>query len=119
MSVRKGGPAELLYQSSVRAEVSRLPLWFRGIPPERVGLNGEYDYYGLAKRVRLHLRETIGWRLMQTLRVSQRGRVVVLAGILPSTDVLEQVIQQVSGLPGVDMVEAQAVRLEVEMLVSA
>jgi len=61
--------------SSLRAaEVSV----FRSIPPERVGLQGEYDYNGLAKRVSLSIQQQFDESATQFVRVLQRGAVVVL-----------------------------------------
>ncbi|NJN49798.1 MAG: hypothetical protein HC805_08585, partial [Alkalinema sp. RL_2_19] len=49
------------------------------IPPERVGLNGEYDHSGLAKRVQLALQQRFGAAIAH-LEIAQRGRVVILTG---------------------------------------
>jgi hypothetical protein len=50
------------------------------IPPERIGVNGEYDHAGLAKRVKLALHQEFNEAWIQRLAVSQRGRVVVIHG---------------------------------------
>ncbi|MEO1590270.1 MAG: phospholipid-binding protein [Cyanobacteria bacterium J06632_22] len=119
MSVRQGRQGEGYCQSSGWLEDGQSPPWFRGIPPERVGLNGEYDYYGLAKRVRSYLRESVDTHLLQMLKVNQRGRVIVLSGVLPSLELLQQLHHLVAVVPGVDAVETYAVRLESELLMSA
>ena len=51
---------------------------FRSIPPERVGMYGEYDYNGLAKRVNFAIEQQFNESTTQFVRVLQRGAVVVL-----------------------------------------
>lgn len=61
--------------SSLRAAEASV---FRGIPPERVGLQGEYDYNGLAKRVNFDIQQQFDESTTQFVRVLQRGAVVVI-----------------------------------------
>ncbi|NJR58997.1 MAG: hypothetical protein HC769_09150 [Cyanobacteria bacterium CRU_2_1] len=56
---------------------------FKTIPPERVGLCGEYDHKGLAKRVSLAFSQNFRHSDIRDLRVNQRGAVVVLMGKSP------------------------------------
>lgn len=51
---------------------------FSGIPPERIGLEGEYDYNGLAKRVASAIEQQFNESETQFVRILQRGAVVVL-----------------------------------------
>ncbi len=51
---------------------------FRSIPPERIGLQGEYDYNGLAKRVSLSIEQQFDESTTQFVKVLQRGVVVIL-----------------------------------------
>lgn len=69
-------------QSSVTASSRRSTeaSLFRSIPPERIGLQGEYDYNGLAKRVRLAIQQHFDESTTQFVNVLQRGGVVVLEG---------------------------------------
>ena len=119
MGVKKRGQAGQPEQFPVQVEENQTRAWFRGIPPERVGLDGEYDYYGLANRVHWHLCEALGQQLVQALQVSQRGRVIILSGVLPSVELLQQLIQVVASVPGVDTVEDHAVQVKAELLMSA
>ncbi|MEL7502361.1 MAG: phospholipid-binding protein [Cyanobacteria bacterium J06554_6] len=106
--------------SSPQSDVPiRSPLWFKAIPPERIGLNGEYDYYGLAKRVRCHLREQAGPRIIQKLKVCQRGRVVLLSGVLFSAEDLHDLTRLILSVPGVDAVETHMLRVREQALMSA
>lgn len=76
------------------------------IPPERVGLHGEYDHQGLAKRVREVYQQQFGPTALEGLRVRQRGSVIVLWGTMPATlnqDHLVQVAMAVEGTTHVDV----------------
>ncbi|MEO0769482.1 MAG: hypothetical protein AAFY72_08605, partial [Cyanobacteria bacterium J06649_4] len=48
-------------------------------PPERIGVGGEYDYNGLAKRVAHCFAQSVSEDISQ-LVVRQRGCVVILTG---------------------------------------
>jgi hypothetical protein len=50
----------------------------RDIPPERLGLDGSYDHAGLSKRVTQLVSDQFGLLTGETLRISQRGQVVVI-----------------------------------------
>jgi osmotically-inducible protein OsmY len=62
------------------------------IAPERVGLNGEYDESGLAKRVALAYDHdaSLAPYSEDTVWVAQTGTAVVLKGKVPSQDVLNK-----------------------------
>jgi hypothetical protein len=64
------------------------------IPPERVGLSGEYDQSGLAKRVCLAFDENpaLAPYSEDTVWVAQTGTTVVLKGKVPSQDILNQMV---------------------------
>lgn len=75
------------------------------IPPERVGLTGEYDQSGLAKRVALAFDQDPDLDDINTLYVAQTGGTVVLKGQVPSQQILNQMVsvaQSVEGATGVD-----------------
>lgn len=78
------------------------------IPPERVGLDGEYDQSGLAKRVALAFDQEAGLNDIETLFVAQTGSKVVLKGKVPSQDLLDTMVsvaQRVNGATSVDTSE--------------
>ena len=83
--------------------------WFRMIPPERVGIRGEYDHYGLAKRVHLKFNQTLGKLAIANLLVLQRGRVVILHGQVASQDLLNQLVQLAMQVEGADHVELRGI----------
>jgi osmotically-inducible protein OsmY len=62
------------------------------IAPERVGLNGEYDDSGLAKRVALAYDHdaSLSPYAEDTVWIAQTGSAVVLKGKVPSQDVLNK-----------------------------
>lgn len=75
------------------------------IPPERVGLSGEYDQSGLAKRVALAFDNDPDIDDVDTLYVAQTSSTVVLKGTAPNQQILNKMIataQQVDGATSVD-----------------
>lgn len=85
--------------------------FFKAIPPERVGLNGEYDHSGLAKRVIQMLRQRFLPQDVEQLRVTQRGAVVILSGRVPDHMVLDQMVEAAKNVMGTWNVEFYGVRL--------
>jgi hypothetical protein len=75
------------------------------IPPERVGLHGEYDYYGLAKRVQACFKERLGRLAAAKIVVKQRGAAVVLSGHLDSRALLEELVDLAMRTEGATQVE--------------
>jgi len=70
------------------------------IPPERLGLNGEYDQSGLAKRVALAFDEEPSLTDVDTLYVAQTGSTVVLKGKVPSQDILQKMVSVARNVQG-------------------
>lgn len=62
------------------------------IPPERVGLNGEYDQSGLAKRVAKAFDDDPQLDDIATLWVAQTGTTVVLKGKVPNQEILKKMV---------------------------
>lgn len=86
--------------------ISRL---FRAIPPERIGLNGEYDHDGLAKRVALEFGKTFEPDELENLKIAQRGRVVVLLGNVSNQQFLIKLVSAVMNVSGAVDVEVNGV----------
>ena len=82
----------------------------RSIPPERIGINGEYDHDGLSKRVRLLLSEQLT-HSVETLRISQRGRVVVVIGPWVTEEMAQQIINLCLQVEGATSVEINGICL--------
>ena len=81
---------------------------FKTIPPERIGLNGEYDHSGLAKRVMLSVRRQFALADIKHLSIAQRGCVVVLRGQVPQR-IMTKLIQIACNTYGATDVETNAV----------
>ncbi|MDX2240401.1 MAG: BON domain-containing protein [Leptolyngbyaceae cyanobacterium bins.302] len=81
------------------------------IPPERVGLNGEYDQSGLAKRVAKAFDDDAGLTDVETLWVAQTGGTVVLKGKVPSQDLLSKFVNVAEGVNGATSVDTSQVTI--------
>lgn len=81
------------------------------IPPERVGLNGEYDQSGLAKRVALAFDEDSNLDDIETLYVAQTGTTVVLKGRVPNQQILDKMVSVAKGVNGATAVDTSQVTI--------
>ncbi|MDY6782768.1 MAG: BON domain-containing protein [Cyanobacteriota bacterium] len=81
------------------------------IPPERVGLDGEYDESGLAKRVALAFDNDPGLDDIETLWVAQTGGTVVLKGTVPDRDILNTMVAVARDVSGATSVDTQQVEV--------
>src|SRR6516162_5123855 len=75
------------------------------IPPERMGLNGEYDQSGLAKRVAKAFDDDPGLDDIATLWVAQTGTTVVLKGKVPNQDILKKMVTVAKAVKGAAAVD--------------
>lgn len=82
---------------------------FQTIPPERMGLQGEYDHQGLAKRVSLAFRQNFSATEINGLRVTQRGAVVVLRGNISNQRLLIKLVNLAMTIAGTADVEINGV----------
>jgi osmotically-inducible protein OsmY len=78
-------------------------------PQERVGLDGEYDQSGLAKRVVQAFKEDANLAGIETVYVAQTGSKIVLKGTAPNADVLNQMVSVAQTVEGVSQVETSQV----------
>jgi osmotically-inducible protein OsmY len=90
-------------------ETASAPTTMQSIPPERVGLNGEYDQSGLAKRVALAFDQDAQLDDINTLWVAQTGGTVVLKGQVPSQDILSKMVSVARSVNGADAVDTSQV----------
>ncbi|AHJ28354.1 BON domain-containing protein [Nodularia spumigena CS-584] len=84
---------------------SAAPATTESIPPERLGLNGEYDQSGLAKRVALAFDQDSQLGDIDTLWVAQTSGTVVLKGNVPDQETLNKMVavaRSVNGATGVN-----------------
>lgn len=84
---------------------------FASIPPERMGLNGEYDHDGLTKRVNLALEQYFSADDLRALNTSQRGGVVVFNGWVTSQSMLDKIEAIARSVHGTTDVETFGVNL--------
>lgn len=83
---------------------------FHSIPPERIGLSGEYDHQGLAKRVKLAFQELVlkhelARSEIERLRVTQRGAVVLIVGYVSDQKLLIKLVNTAMAVSGAADVE--------------
>ena len=83
----------------------------RAIPPERIGIDGEYDHAGLSKRVRLVLSEQLTNSVEKTFVISQRGRVVVVIGPWVTDEMAQRITTLSLQVEGATSVELNGVHL--------
>lgn len=76
------------------------------VPAERLGLNGEYDESGLAKRVAQAFDNEADLRDIDTVWVAQTGGTVVLKGQAPSTAIIDRLVAVAQGINGATDVDA-------------
>lgn len=81
------------------------------IPPERLGLDGEYDDSGLAKRVALALDENPSTTDFERLWIAQTGSTVVFKGEIPSQADLDRVVGIARGVYGAKDVKTTEVKV--------
>jgi hypothetical protein len=81
------------------------------IPPERVGLTGEYDQSGLAKRVCLAFDENaeLAPYSENSLWVAQTSTTVVLKGKVPSQEILDKMVEVAKTVNGATDVQTDQV----------
>ena len=76
-----------------------------------MGLNGEYDQSGLAKRVALAFDQNPQVANIDTVYVAQLGSTVVLKGKVPSQEILNQLVTLARGVKGASGVESNQVTI--------
>ena len=94
------------------------PDWFQTTPPERIGLQGEYDYYGLQKRVEAAFDRHFSPSELELLTVSQRGRVVILQGLVCDRAMLRTLVELANQVEGTYRVETRWVSCEADSPIS-
>ena len=81
------------------------------VPPERMGLSGEYDQSGLAKRVALEFDEEPDLEDIDTIYVAQTGSVVVLKGKAPNQQLLNKMVSVAQRVNGATEVNSDQVEI--------
>lgn len=99
-------------QQTQETQTAAAPAATQSIPQERLGLNGEYDQSGLAKRVALAFDQDSQIDDIHTLWVAQTGSTVVLKGKVPSQDILNKMVSVARGVNGATDVNTSEVAVE-------
>ena len=81
------------------------------IPPERMGLSGEYDQSGLAKRVAAAFDEDPDLDDIDTVYIAQTSTVVVLKGKAPTQQVLNKMVSVAQKVNGATEVNTDQVEI--------
>ena len=93
-------------QSQAQSQPAASP---QTIPPERMGLNGEYDQSGLAKRVAQAFDANPDVADIETVYVAQHGSTVVLKGTVPEQGIVNKLVTIAKGVKGATGVETNQV----------
>ena len=109
---------DLTRSQQVAECVTHIATVARMIPPERVGVNGEYDHSGLANRVMLTLRDQFEAIEIAQLSVLQRGRVIIFLGQIYDWRLLARLVGVASAVYGTSTVEANGLTILDETKVS-
>ena len=81
------------------------------IPDYKVGVDGNFDESGLAKRVALAFDEDDQLDDIDTLWVAQTSATVVLKGKVPSQEILDKMVAVAKKTDGTDAVDTQQVEV--------
>ena len=81
------------------------------VPDYKVGVDGDFDESGLAKRVALAFDEDSQLDDIDTLWVAQLSGTVVLKGKVPSQDILDKMVKVAKGVDGTDAVDTKQVEV--------
>lgn len=100
-----------LFPGSKKPEASAAPAApaDTSIPPAKVGLDGQFDESGLAKRVALAFDEDPGLTDIDTLWVAQLSSKVVLKGKVPDQASLDKMVSVAMGVDGATEVDTSQV----------
>ena len=82
------------------------------IAPERMGLNGEYDQSGLAKRVAAAFDQDQLVKDLDRVWVAQTGGTVVLKGDVPSQQHLDRLESIARGIDGATAIDSSQVKIQ-------
>lgn len=75
------------------------------IPPERVGLHGKYDQYGLAKRVAAAFDDDPEISNIHTLYIEQIGSIILLKGKIRDQSILLKAVDIAACVGGVSSID--------------
>ena len=98
-----------------QAQASQAPVEYQNnaaaIPAERIGLHGEYDQSGLAKRVAEAFDNDAEIDDIETVYVAQTSSTVVLKGEAPNQQILNKMVQVAGNVRGATNVDFSQVNI--------
>ena len=99
-----------------KVDVAQVPQEYQAagaasIPAERIGLHGEYDQSGLAKRVAEAFDDDAAIDDIDTVYVAQTSSTVVLKGKAPNQQILNKMVQVAGGVKGATNVDFSQVTI--------
>jgi hypothetical protein len=80
--------------------------------PENMGLEGEYDEEGLAKRVAQAFDQTAELQTIETVTIAQEGSTIIFSGDVPDTGALEKMVKIASVVDGTKTVDYKQVKID-------
>lgn len=80
--------------------------------PKNMGLEGEYDPNGLAKRVAAAFDANQGIEDVETLEILQDDCTIIFKGLVPNQSILDHMIDVASKVDGTKAVDSSQVRIE-------
>jgi hypothetical protein len=82
------------------------------VPPDCLGFEGEYDPFGLAKRVAKALDEQPQTADINTLTLRQKGNTIIYEGLISSQQALDAVVATTCHVDGTHAVATDRVSVE-------
>ena len=82
------------------------------IAASKIGLDGEFDQSGLAKRVAAAIEEIPNYDQIAQVYVAQTGDNIILKGNVSSQDVLDQIIAKTKQVQGVGSINVDGITLQ-------
>ncbi len=82
-------------------------------PPEYMGLEGEYDQLGLAKRIAVAFDRDPDLKNIETLSIGQNGSIIVLKGTMPNHSLVSQLKDLAAKVDGTKAVDVTQVKVAV------
>ena len=79
------------------------------LPPEQLGLEGEFDENGLAKRVALAFDQSSKLQALNTVTLKQDGSTILLEGVVPDHETLAHMIEIASKVDGTKSVDTRRI----------
>ena len=114
-TLRCSGAGEKLITAVYYAGPTSYGSYFSGlsaIPPERVGLQGEYEYYGLAHRIQALFQDYMGKKEDANIVVKQRGSAIILTGSVSKAELLNDLIDLAMATEGVTQLEVYNILIQ-------